>query len=72
MTSKWFRDCGLTLNLDKCKLLVLPERKSDQVELGIDGSQIKATDNVELLGVAVDNKLSFKSHISKLIKKVCS
>ena len=25
VTSKWFRDCGLTLNLDKCKLLVLPE-----------------------------------------------
>ena len=29
--SKWFRACGLTLNLDKCKLLVLPERKSGQV-----------------------------------------
>ena len=40
VTSKWFCDCGLTLNLDKCKLLVLPERKSDQVELGIDGSQV--------------------------------
>jgi len=25
VTSKWFRDCGLTLNLEKCKLLVLPE-----------------------------------------------
>ena len=25
-TSKWFRDCGLTLNLDECKLLVLPIR----------------------------------------------
>ena len=70
VTSKWFRDCGLTLNLDKCTLLVLPERKSDQVELGIDGFQVKATDNVELLGVVIDNKLNFKSHISKLIKKV--
>ena len=56
-----------TLNLDKCKLLVLPERKSDQVELGIDGSQVKATDNVELLGVVIDGKLNFKNHISKLI-----
>ena len=28
------------------------------------------TDNVELLGVVIDNKLNFKSHISKLIKKV--
>ena len=27
-------------------------------------------DNVELLGVVIDNKLNFKSHISKLIKGV--
>ena len=53
-----------TLNVDKCKLLVLPERKAEQVELGIDGSQVKANDNVELLGVLIDNKLNFKSHIS--------
>ncbi|PFX20768.1 RNA-directed DNA polymerase from mobile element jockey [Stylophora pistillata] len=70
VTSKWFHDCGLTLNLDKCKLLVLPKRKSDLVELDIDGFQVKATDNVELLGVVIDNKLTFKSHISRLIKKV--
>ena len=30
----------------------------------------EATDNVELLGVVIDNKLNFKNHISKLIKKV--
>ena len=40
VTSEWFRICGFTRNFDKCKLLVLPERKSDQVELGIDGSQV--------------------------------
>ena len=62
VTSKGFRDCGLTLTVDKCKLLVLPERKSDQVELG--------TDNVELLGVVIDNKLNFRNHTSKLIQKV--
>ena len=48
----------------------MPERKSDQVEPCIDGSQVKATDNVELLGVVIDNRLNFKSHLSKLIKKV--
>ena len=34
----------------------------------IDGSQVKATDNVELLGVVIDNKL--KGHTPKLIEKV--
>lgn len=46
VTSKWFHDCGLTLNLDKCKLLVLPKRKSDLVELDIDGFLVKVTDTV--------------------------
>ena len=40
VTSEWFHICRFTRNFDKCKLLVLPERKSDQVELGIDGSQV--------------------------------
>jgi len=51
VTCKWFRDYGLTLNLDRCKLLVLPERKSDQIELGVDGYQVKATDNVDSWGL---------------------
>ena len=38
--------------------------------MGIDVSQVKATDNNELLGVVIDNKLNFKNHISKLIKKI--
>ena len=46
----------------------MPERKSDEVELGIDGFQVKVTDNVDLLGVVMDDKLNFKSHVSKLIK----
>ena len=56
--------------MDKCKLLVLPERKGYQVDLSSDDSQVKVTDNLELLGVVIDNKLNFESHISKLIEKV--
>ena len=45
-------------------------KKWSGIELGIDGSQVKATDNVEFLGVVIDNKLNFKNHISKLMKKI--
>ena len=41
VASTWFCYYGLTLNLDKCKLLVVPERRSDQVELNIDGVTLK-------------------------------
>ena len=30
----------------------------------------RPADDVELLGVVIDNRLNFKSHLSKLIKKV--
>ena len=39
------------------------------MKLDIDGAQVRPTDNVELLGIVIDNKLTFKSYISKLIKK---
>ena len=42
-----------------------------QVKLDIDGAQVRTTDNIELLGIVIiDNKLNFKSHICKLMKKV--
>ena len=36
------------------------------IEIG--SSKIMATDNVELLGITIDNNLSFSSHINKLCK----
>ena len=68
--SKWFKDCGMTLNLDKCKLFVLPESKSSDIKICIDDINVDAIDKVELLGVIIDNKLHFKDHISKIAKKV--
>ena len=68
--SKWFKDCGITLNLDKCKLFVLPESKSSDIKICIDDINVDAIDKVELLGVIIDNKLHFKDHISKIAKKV--
>ena len=68
--SKWFKDCGLTLNLDKCKLFVLPESKSSDIKFCIDDSNVDAIDKVELLGVIINNKLHIKDHISKIAKKV--
>ena len=58
------------MNLDKCKLFVLPERKSSDIKTGIDNINVDAIDKVELLDVIIDNKLHFKHHISKITKKV--
>ena len=58
------------MNLDKCKLFVLPERKSSDIKICIDDINVDAINRVELLGVIIDNKLRFKDHISKITKKV--
>ena len=68
--SKWFKDCGMTLHLDKCKLFVLPESKSSDIKICIDDINVDTIDKVELLGVIIDNKLHFKDNISKIAKKV--
>ena len=36
----------------------------------IDGQQIKKCDDVDLLGVNIDSKLSFDKHISSICSKV--
>ena len=63
----WFHDNYLKMNLDKCKLLV--SNHSNEISLNIDQQLITGSKSVKLLGITIDNKLSFDEHISKLCKK---
>ena len=42
---------------------------SDSYVLNIDGMNITSTDEFTLLGVSIDNKLTFKNHIDDLCRK---
>ena len=63
----WFLDNYLVMNLDKCKLLVNNHR--DEITLNIDQKLITGSKSVKLLGITINNILSFDNHISKLCKK---
>ena len=64
---KWFRDNGMKPNEDKCKLLI---RKTDDKIALLVGSQIVNSSHSEkLLGITIDNNLTFKEHVSNLCKK---
>ena len=67
--SQWFRINGLMANPSKFQALVLGSTEQD-FSFNIDGQQIQKCDDVDLLGVNIDSKLSFDKHISSICSKV--
>ena len=64
-----FRIDSLKANPKKFQFMVLGRNISDSNVLNIDGMVITSTDEVTLLGVSIDNKLTFKNHIYELSRK---
>ena len=63
---KWFSDNQMKSNGDKCNLLV---STNDTAEIQIGEYLIKSSTNEKLLGVNIDSKLTFDSHVSHLCNK---
>ena len=65
---EWFESNYMKLNADKCHLLTSGHKHEWMwVEVGKD--KIWESQNEKLLGVTIDNKLSFKVHILDICKK---
>ena len=54
--SKWFYNSFMALNPDKCSFMLL----------GVD-NELKNSKQEKVLGVTIDNKLSFATHLSNII-----
>ena len=67
----WFNVNYMKLNSGKCKVIICGH-KSHQITLKVGDSEIKESQWVKLLGVKIDNKLTFDEHISKIVKKANS
>ena len=67
---KWFHDNYFKMNPEKCHLLVT--KHDEDVSVMVDGLNIKGNKAVKLLGVTIDNKLTFNEHVSELCGKVSS
>ena len=65
---KWFKDNGMKLNEEKCKLLIL-SKKSNNTEIILGNETIKNSKSEKLLGITIDEKLTFNKHIGNLCKK---
>ena len=70
MSSKWFYDNYMKLNEDKCHLITLGTNHADVISIKIGSSTIHESNQEKLLGVIIENKLTFEDHIRNLCKKV--
>jgi hypothetical protein len=65
----WFEQNLMQANPGKFQAIFLGSRQ-DHVSLTVEGKSIAAVDSVKLLGVNIDNKLTFSTHIQELCQKV--
>ena len=62
----WFRDNQMKANPDKCHLLT---SSSDKVSICVDNYNIKSSKCEKHLGIKIDNKLNFNTHVDEICKK---
>ena len=70
LSSKWFCDNYMELNETKYHLITIGTNHADAVSIKICSSTIHESNQENLLGVIIDNKLTFEDHIRNLCKKV--
>ena len=65
---QWFKNNGLILNEDKCKLLILSKQEV-HTEIRLGSETITNSKSEKLLGITIDHKLKFNEHVNNLCKK---
>ena len=65
---QWFQKNHMKMNPDKCNLLIAGH-KWEHVWATVGDTKIWENDRVKLLGVTIDNKLRFDSHLSEVCRK---
>jgi hypothetical protein len=71
---KWLQCNKLSLNIDKTKFMIFSSKRRDftAVENGviINGNKVEKVSEIKFLGVVLDCKLSWSSHIQKIRNKI--
>ena len=65
----WFYENYKVLNAEKCYFMCLENNAENETFL-IHNILMENSQEQKILGVIIDNKLNFKSHISELCKKL--
>ena len=64
---KWFRINSLQANPGKFQFIILGKKNRNSVNLIINSTKIEESKKVVLLGITIDNLLTFSEHIDNLL-----
>ena len=65
---QWFHENHMTLNPGKCHYMVIGSRDLSH-EIMLNNKKITSSNEEKLLGIFLDSKLNFESHIGSLCRK---
>ena len=63
---KWFRNNQIMANPRKYQYMLLGKHKALKIE--IEGFRLESAKSVNLLGIIIDNNLTFDTHVSNICK----
>ena len=66
---KWCSQWGMTISPSKSSVMVFTNRTNNGIELKLKDSLVKQCKEVKFLGIWLDDKLSWRKHISSIIIK---
>ena len=66
---KWFKINSVQPNPKKFQFLVLGKSNGKSIILSINNIKIRESSSVVLLGLTIDNRLTFKDHINILCRR---
>ena len=68
----WLKLNKLSLNAQKTELIVFHRKQKhvDEINVQINGTQIKLVESFNFLGIMLDENLTWKSHIEMVVKKI--
>jgi hypothetical protein len=68
---KWFKENHMIANPDKFKAIIIQKDRKDTsgIKLNINNTEILSEKEVTLLGIEIDNRLSFDGYLSKICKQ---
>ena len=73
MIQEWFNHWCMILNPDKTKVLVVSRSMTvspPRFDLFLSGVSIRASPNLDILGVMFDSKLTFEDHVRGIVSRV--
>lgn len=71
----WCKQNGMVINIDKTKAMLITTRQkrsriNGNLQIYLNNTQVSTVSNEKVLGVVIDNNLTWAEHVSKMAKKM--